>query len=602
MYSVSQDYLDKLYSGSIRRRIRGTVDNIAFTEDDILSGSFKYIEKCINSADINLGGVFIGEFDCTFLPSLTSRIQRGSWRGRIVQFTIDLLVDPDNDTWESVPCKPYKIDEATHSKFGVAITAYDYMYSFDSNFNLSTTAGTVYDFAVLACQACGVTLGMTQAQMEALPNGTETLSVWPTNDIDTWRDFISWIAVTIGGFATINRSGELVFRTWHNTADVEIDINDRFTGGSWSDFSTYYTGLSIVNMDTEETQYYNVEPDTGLTMKLGNNPLMQYGTNETKTRQRMAILTALQDFVYVPFNSTSLIDPFLDLGDVVSYTDGLAGEESICCVHSMQFTYSKGMKLIGYGKNPALFGAQSKTDKNIAGLLSKTDENTIVTHTFVNAAQIDLVEDQLTSILKIRFATINAKVIKLLHEIQLDVEITDQSGIGSCTAYYYLDNSLIESYTPTTTWDNDGLHLMNLLYWLQNLEGGQQYTWEVRLKCEGCTATLDRNWVHALLEAQGLVAAESWDGIIEIAEEYAGIFTGGAEFGYEDSGIVFDWKYKDTISITDNYDFSGIGGAVFSYTDSVTAYTENIIYELVDADHTVNVGSSDGSYYIQSSS
>ena len=600
MYEVSAAYLSKMYSGSIRRRIRGYLDNVAFTEDDIEAGSFSYVEQCVNSSDIKLGGVFVGQLNCTFLPTFAASVQRGSWRGRVITFSIGLLVDPTNDTWVDVPCKPYKIDEANHSRQGVTVKAYDYMASFDKNFNLSTTTGTIYDFTMLACQACGVEFGMTAAECAELPNGGEVLGLYTSNDIDTWRDFISWCAVTVGGFATIDRSGKLVYRTFHYDFDLTIDADDRYTGGSWSDFQTYYTGLSVVNMDTEETQYYSVDPDTGLTMKLGNNPLLQYGTDETKTRQRMAILTALQNFVYTPFSSQSLIDPIIDLGDVIAYTDGLAGAVSYGCVHKMEFKYSKGMKLTGYGKNPALFGAQSKTDKNISGLLSRTDEKSLITHTFVNSAEIELAEDQLTTILKIRFATINAKVIKLLHEIQLDVEITDESGIGSCTAYYYLDNDLIDSYTPTTTWDNDGLHLMHLIYWLQNLEGGLTYTWEVRLKTEGCTATIDRDWIHALLEAQGLVAAESWDGVIDVEDEYSLIGAGGAEFNYDDS-VSFTWYDVERLTLSDSFSLSGIGGAEFSYSDSVDVLAQNILFDVYDAEHEYQIGSSDGGFYLRSS-
>ena len=182
----------------------------------------------------------------------------------------------------------------------------------------------------------------------------------------------------------------------------------------------------------------------------------------------------------------------------------------------------------------------------------------------------------------------------------MDCDISNGSDRVKCYVYYYHDDVLVD-YQPIETWNLADIHMLDLNYALTEQEAGQ-HTWKVYLEAEGGNIHIDAGDASITLHGQGLITSESWDGIIEIAEEYAGIFTGGAEFGYEDSGIVFDWKYKDTISITESYDFSGIGGAVFSYTDSVTAYTENIIYELVDADHTVNVGSSDGSYYIQSSS
>lgn len=599
MYAVSQDYLTKLFSvGAKQRRIRGTVDSIPFTEDDIVAESLTITDKCLNSDDINLGGVFIGTLEMTFLPSFKANVPRGTWKDRCISMSIGLLLDEINDTWEDVPMKPFYIQEANHSKKGVSITAYDAMNFFDRNLNLDTTSGTLYDFLSLACQTCGVALGMTQMQVEALPNGTETLGVYPENDMDTWRDFISYCGATAGGYATINRNGALELRTWHDTADLTIDINHRDINGSWSDFETYYTGLSVMDADSEMTLYYHVDPDTGLTMKMGNNPMLQYGTKETKNRMALAVLDALQSFVYTPYSSLSFIDPAIDLGDVISYTDGLAGEESICCVHKISYSYRKGVKVTGFGKNPALFGAQSKTDKNIAGLLSRTDANVVVTHTYTNASQIVLEEDTPTSIIRMRFATINAKIIKLLSEVQLDVEAeAGGDGIVTATVYYYLDNDLL-SYSPVTTWDNDGIHLMNLLYWLQNLEGGRAYTWEVALEINGGTATIDREWIHALLEAQGLVAEEEWDGLLE-AEDVITAHTGGSMHTTFTEEVAMANYNVDRLSASDVVS-AHTGGAMHALgiSENVALYMTKNNYDIQSADEEYQIGSADGEWYL----
>lgn len=601
MYSVSNEYLEKISAmpKSITRRLRGYVDNIPFTENDVIMGSFKYVEKCINSADINLGGVFVGQLELTFKPGFAANITRGTWFGRKISASIGLLIDADNDTWEDIPIKPYYVSEANHSKSGIAIKAYDSMQDFDKSFNISTSAGTLYDYAVLACQTCGVQLGMSQQEMAAMPNGTEIIALYTNNDIETWRDLISWVAVSCCGFATISRDNKLVFHTWHSEPDIEMDINDRETGGQWSDFTTYYTGLSIVNIEDEKSEYYSIEPDTGLTMNIGSNPLLQYGTNETKTRQRMAILNALQNFVYTPFSSSGLLDPCFDLGDVIEYTDGLAGASSICCIHKMEYKYSSGkMALVGFGKNPSLFGAKGKMDKNLAGLLSKTSENENIIHTFVNAAEIELADGVPASILKIRFATINPKTIKLFHEINFDLDITDPDGDAEITAYYYLNDDLI-SFHPVSSWDNEGMHILPLMYFLENLEGGQQYSWEVRLECSGGSATIDREGIHAYIEAQGLVAIEKWDGILDIQDTMNVPIGGVATFDYSDSMdiVVGD---VESINITDTMDLTIGGVATFAYTDNVNILTVKEIFRITSEDGNYTIISEDGDYWIES--
>lgn len=574
MYNASQAYLDKISETplTITRRIRGTIDDVAFTENDVISGSFNYSEKCVNSADIKLGGVFVGQMGITFIPTFGSSIPRGTWHGRTITIEIGLLVDPDNDTWEYIPIKPYIVDEANHTRNGIVITAYDSMSKLDKPMNVSTTAGTLYDIAYMACYECGVSLANTPAQMAQLPNGTEQFALYPENDIETWRDLISWLCVTCCGFATINRDGALEIRTWHDSPDVEMDMFSREAGGSWSDFTTYFTGLSIVDIEKKATRYYNVEPDTGLTMNLGSNPFIQYGTDEVRSRQCINILNALQNFVYVPFSASGLLDPIFDLGDVIDFTDGLAGDHSICCIHKMEFKYSGGVKLTGFGKNPALFNAKSKTDKNISGLISMQSENEVVTHTFLNSSEFDI-GSTATDILQIRFATVSPRTVKLLHEINFDLDIDSGEDDAQITAYYYLNDELI-TFHPISSWDNEGNHILPLMYFLDNLTGGEQYVWRVALKCDRGTIHIDKQGIRALLEAQGLVATEDWDGYIEIREEYD--FTlgeNGYSFDYSDSVSVNEDVQSEEwspLDLADSYSFTlGENGYTFNYSDSV---------------------------------
>lgn len=579
MYAVSNDYIDKISVSpkAITRRIRGTVDNVPFTENDIVKGTFTYSDKCVNSADINLGGVFVGSFGCTFTPSFAANISRGTWHGRTISFSVDLLIDVDADTgvetWESVPNKSYIIDDATHSRTGVAVKAYDVMTKFDKATNIDTTSGSLFDIASLACEICGVPMALTSGEFALLPNGSETMfTLYPQNDIETWRDMISWIAVTVCGYATITRDNKLIFRTWHNTPDISMDINDRQTGGSWSDFTTYYTGVSIVDIEKEMTRYYSVEPDTGLTMNLGSNPFIQYGVDEVRSRQCVAILNALQEFVYVPFNSSGLLDPCFDLGDVIEYTDGLAGNASVCCVHKIEFKYDGGVKLTGFGKNPALFGARGKTDKNIAGLLSRTSENEVVTHTFMNSTELEITDTE-TDILNIRFATVSPRTVKLLHDINMYLMLDSGEYDAEVTAYMYLNDELI-TVMPKTSWDNEGFHVFPFMYFIDDLVGGQQYTWRVALKCERGTIYIDKQGIRALLEAQGLVATDEWNGYIDVSDEFSFTYgSTGYAYDYSDVVSIGDIPHEtwSPIELSDSYSFTyGSTGYTFDYTDSVS--------------------------------
>ena len=82
--------------------------------------------------------------------------------------------------------------------------------------------------------ACGVELAQTQAEIEALPNGAELLSIYPENDIETYRDVLYFTAQVLGGFFCSNREGKLEFRQYGEIPVMEILQKHRFSS-SFSD-------------------------------------------------------------------------------------------------------------------------------------------------------------------------------------------------------------------------------------------------------------------------------------------------------------------------------------------------------------------------------
>lgn len=519
MYSVSQAYINKLKSVSKKtRRIRGTIGSVDFTENDILDNSFSYTDIAVKSADIKLGGVFIGKMQLTFLNSFANSIARGTWRGLTITCSIGLFLGYDNndqEVWEDVPIKPYVIDEANHTSIGVDIVAYDNMSKFDSSIIMGTSSGSLYGFASLACQSCGVILGMTAGEMEALPNGNQSLGLYPDNDVETWRDLISWIAVTIGGFATIDRLGRLVFRNWSDTAVLSIGIDDRFEGGTWSDFATNYSAIKVTNIEDGTIGYYSVTPDNGLTLDIGANPLLQYGVENVKTAQRRAILNAVQNLKYVPFTSSSLLDPAFDLGDVITYPNGIANN-SKCCVMRIDFSYRKGATLKGYGKNPSLNGARSANDKAISQNARNSKSNGISYFPYVNAEAISLTTSEV-SLYELEFAVSEETTVTLWHEIKILSALA--SDTQQITLHYYYDGEL-NDYEPINTYGEDGYHMFKGDFYLLKVSARGSHTWEVRALIDGGTASIAIGDIRALMMGQKMDASAGGDGNINLTDEF----------------------------------------------------------------------------------
>ena len=457
MYSVSADYIAKLKEEVQERNLSGTIGTKSFTKDDVLKGSFSIVGKCAPKNNFVFGSVEITTLTMTFFKSFSDEIPRTSYRGLQVAPVVSLKV---GENWESVPCGIFTIDEAVWNEVGVTITAYDNMAKFDKAITLSSTYGKGYDLLALACTACGVTLGNTQAEIEAMPNGDQQFGIFSENDMETWRDLIYWTAQTLGGFATCDRQGRLVIRQYGNNTGITLGTNHRFTGITLSDFVTSYTGISLVNGYDDTTDYFGAEVDTGLTMNLGMNPLLQ-DNMETKQIRIGNLLDELVTIEYTPFTCSMIGDIAFDLGDVIHYTGGVAAADD-CCIMAYNYTFGKDYSAQGFGDDPALASARSKADKNLTELKSRTRSNVLEVRNFVNAEEIHLTDNVQQTIMSLDFTTVNETTVSIFHEIQLDCLSDDMS----VEAEYRLGLDVI-SYHPVENWSEDGKHILTLMYFVQ---------------------------------------------------------------------------------------------------------------------------------------
>ena len=269
MYSVSNAFLEAIRQPVIDYMIDGTIGSYEFDHSNIITGSFHIQNQCTDTSDVVLGSVYTGTLTATFRDI---NIPRYSWVGKVITPIFYLHV---GNSWESVPLGVFKIKEAKHSAEGVEVTAYDNMIKLDKKFKASKfkTAQKMYQHLTTICTACGLTLGMTEEEIQALPNGNTKLGIVGTksnkylnykkygNDIDTYRDLVFWIAQSMGTFATINRDGELVLRKYKkpSTAVDEITESYRLEGAVFDDFTTNYTGIYVTNTKDGEEIYYGYD-------------------------------------------------------------------------------------------------------------------------------------------------------------------------------------------------------------------------------------------------------------------------------------------------------------------------------------------------------
>lgn len=500
-----------------KQRITGTIDGTSFGPSDILKGSVNVTNQCSDSSDYKLGGVFVGQLTMTFLKGFGVAIE--TWQGKEIVVNFGLCIDEDNDTWEEFPLGHFFVYEANSVADGITIKAYDAMANFDKVATWQPV-GTLYQVLTKLCQRCNVPLGMTQLEVEALPNGLVNYGLWPENDCSTYRDLLYWVAVTVGGFATINRDGELVVKSFQQIMNSvattpTLPWDKRCTGARVSDYRTYYRGLYLTDAKTDEVKFYGALSG-GPVYDMGKNPFIQYGTQTTKDNMARAVLQSLQVRLR-PFEAQIMSAPIWELGDIISMTGGLAtGYESRTVVHSWTYSSGQGTKIACFGSNPALTNVSK--DKAASAASKSAAMNGISYKRYANPNEITVTGAE-EKVCDIYFTAEKGTDVEVWHELLLETSLVDPSM--TVDAVYYLDGVEL-TRRPIETYTDSADHILTLNYCMGVDEGNHR--WEVYLTATGGTVTLDAEDAISVLKGQGLVKGDTWDGVIILADEVAFVY------------------------------------------------------------------------------
>lgn len=516
MFATSTAYKNAIKEPVQEFDLKGTIGSIQFNKENILIGSFSISNQCSGENEVQIGSVYIGELSATFI---NLSLDRYSIIGKEIIPQYGLKIS--ENVYEYVPLGVYIVNEAEWSAAGLTVKAYDKMYLLDKGCD-TQLVGKAFEMATFICEECGAELA--NQDFSPFVNAGQDFVEFPDNDIETYRDAIYWVALSLGAFVTANRQGKIEFRAYNRSIVDELDEYHRFKGAKFSDYITRYTGLSCVDMDGEEetTSYYNVSPDDGLTYNLGSNPFLQTSLVPESCREN--VLSALQQIQYVPFEVTAVANPAYDLGDVLCFPNGLGDGTKLFCITKYSLTYNGDLKLKGAGKNPALASAKSKSDKSIAGIKKASNEDKIRYYLFTNGTEHTVEDGEDEKIIEIRFQCMKPTIVIFHAEILLDVDttvddITYHDAVGQIK--YIWHEMELTDYKPKETWF-DGNHVLHLLYYF-NIMDSQMNHFEVFLNMNGGSAHIQVAGIKSAIFGQNLYATDNFDGILKIKESMSNV-------------------------------------------------------------------------------
>lgn len=335
MYNVSDTYRELIkapvrYTGiSGAARLRdGTI--IHLTDDNIAAGSLSITQKMNGRGDFRPGGVYSGELSCSLkgFAGKTSDLD-----GAAIRLAFILYHDSDMQAAksETVPLGRFYVDGSSIKRRNdtVTLSAFDGMALFDVE--ATERSGTLYELVCGACSAAGVSLGMTQAEFEALPNAVQTAKI-NTARIQTERDLLMYVGMMTASFARISRSNELEFvplTCERNDGGVivpvrEIAGNIRFN----TDFSDDTTCIAkLFTRRNGAAVYSTSEISAGgseklAVMELNENPLLAELSDNVVAAVLNNELLQMYKCLNRVFDSSFTGDPALEIGDYVRLRGG----------------------------------------------------------------------------------------------------------------------------------------------------------------------------------------------------------------------------------------------------------------------------------------
>lgn len=293
MYEVSNNYLSKIYNANIKHLLTVYIDGEKVDE--------KYIGGCSPSHYLFTDNVLKA-------GSVTSMgIDLELHRNAILNKKISKVYIETGIDGEIIPVGIFNLDKiAEVNKMHVKMSLYDNMIKFESKIDVTNIKKKIDENSY-------ITLGdllleiCNQANVECGSKNFDGYDKQVTNydNSISLREVLSYIAEQAGGFATIGRDGKLYIRNFGESV-IELPLK-YFKDFKWGEKITY----SRVNYQ-DGTRVLEKGDLTNSTLFL--NPENLYIVDQSQIDN---IFNKFKDFELYGFTGTSIIDPAIDVGDIL---------------------------------------------------------------------------------------------------------------------------------------------------------------------------------------------------------------------------------------------------------------------------------------------
>lgn len=527
MLSLPDGMLDALSRPESTQTISGRITLADGTTRDLpssslLAGSTTISMQCGETGEVHIGGAYIGEMKTTILHP---DFDRTLLKDATVTLTAGVATPGG---MQDIQLGVWTVSSASWSRTGVELTCYDNMSKLDTSFTGTAKEGEPYAWLSRACQACGVRLGVDESTVQGMPNGLGVYTLGDkTTNVKTWRDLVQWVCQIVAGFAYAGADGSIMVARYAGTPCRTIPGDHRTQDTTLEAYESVYTGITLTIASDGITEYHTRDhkTDTGLTQNLGQNPLLQDLGKTVRHDRLLRIVDAIP--ASTPGSITIMEPPVHTLGDMLALTGGYAGTSGSVrmLVQRIEYQAGKGTTYSGYGADPALATARSKTDKNVEGLLGQTKADEWYSTPFGVERTITVGSDR-TLVSSVTFAVKERDTIVDVHaQTLLDVTLPTPADDGTTTApatvltcTWTLDGAEYD-FQPVETYAVPGRHVLHL-YLAPKATANITHRIDLYMQAAGGSCTIQSGWLMGLLEGKGLAGDAGWNGRIDIDETF----------------------------------------------------------------------------------
>lgn len=385
MYKTSDNYKARIDDGNVAGSfISGTIKmsngtEIQLSNDNIKSGTVNIsLQAC--SSKLQIGTAIKGQLTFSFYNDISNQYA-------LIGSTVKLSYQLDDDI---IPLGIYIVSSTSRSGNCISLTCYDNMMKLDKNIGNKGTNGTPYNILSWISKNAGVELAQTEEEISQMTNGTEVVNVG-VGVYSSYIDILKDIAGMLGGFATINRSGQLEIRTYQTEPCRTLQVRQRLST-KISDYQCYITEL-VSNINS--IVYTNTTGDgSGLTYNFSSK--MINGNTTSINKMLRNVLNKISKIDYIPSEIKIISDPSIDLGDMITIIpDGRTVKENTnTLITSISWVYKSSNQIKSVGENPYLSSSSSTSSSASSSSSAIAKNNSTYIATYENAQTFDLAEKE----------------------------------------------------------------------------------------------------------------------------------------------------------------------------------------------------------------